>query len=361
MTPTTELTAEPAVDTAPRRLTLVGPSAASGLSGIQKAATFLAQMKPDQAGEIMSRLRESEVEAITTEVMRLKNLAQPEVDAVLDELHQVIRARTFVGQGGFDFAREMLSNGLGRERAAEIMSRLNVAFTETPFSSLRRADMRQVYTFLKDEHPQIIALVLAYMPATQSAEAIARLTPELQAEVAHRIAVMDRTSPDTIRLIEDELGRRMGSVLAHQDVLTVGGVQSLVEIINRSDRATERSIMEWLEGADPELAERVRSQMFVFEDIVNLDDLSIQTVLREIQMADLAVALKGVREDVREKVERNLSERAAQNLAEEIDLLGPVRLRTVEEAQAKVVQIVRSLEEAGTLTLSRGSDDEFVA
>lgn len=330
------------------------------LTGLQKAATFLAQMKPDQAGVVMSRMRESEVEAITTEVMKLRNLAQTDVDSVLDEMHEVMQAQAFIGQGGFDFAREMLSTGLGRERAEEILSRLNIASAETPFASLRRADMRQVYTFLKDEHPQIIALVLAHMPATQSAEAIARLAPELQAEVAHRIAVMDRTSPETVRLIEDELGRRMGSILAHQDMLTVGGVQALVEIINRSDRAAERSIMEWLQSQDPELAERVRSQMFVFEDITNLDDISIQTVLREIQMSDLAVAMKGVRDEVREKIERNLSERAAGNLAEEIDLLGPVRLKTVEEAQGKVVQVVRLLEETGVLTLSRGSDDEFV-
>jgi flagellar motor switch protein FliG len=185
--------------------------------------------------------------------------------------------------------------------------------------------------------------------------------PELQAEVAHRIATMDRTSPEMVRLVEEELGRRMGSLLANQDMTTVGGVETLVEIINRSPRPTERSILEWLDSSDPELAEQVRSQMFVFEDIVTIDDRSLQLVLREVEANDLATALKGVRPDVRDKVTRNLSERAAENLAEEIEMLGPVRTRTVEEAQAKVVGIIRTLEEQGVLTLSRGQDDEFVS
>ena len=206
-----------------------------------------------------------------------------------------------------------------------------------PFASLRNADVRQLVTFLKDEHAQIIALVLAHLTAAQSAEVLSGFAPEQQAEVAHRIATMDRTSPEMVRLVEEELGRRMGSLLAHQDMTTVGGVETLVEIINRSPRPTERSILEWLDNTDPELAEQVRSQMFVFEDIVTIDDRSLQQVLREVEANDLATALKGVRPDVRDKVVRNLSERAAENLTEEIELLGPVRTRTVEEAQAKVV------------------------
>jgi flagellar motor switch protein FliG len=172
---------------------------------------------------------------------------------------------------------------------------------------------------------------------------------------------MDRTSPEMVRLVEEELGRRMGSLLAHQDMSTVGGVETLVEIINRSPRPTERSILEWLDSTDPELAEQVRAQMFVFEDIVTIDDRSLQLVLREVEANDLATALKGVRPDVRDKVVRNLSERAAENLAEEIELLGPVRTRTVEEAQAKVVGVIRTLEEQGVLTISRGGEDDFVA
>jgi flagellar motor switch protein FliG len=294
------------------------------LPGLRKAAVFLAQMSKEEAGAILAQLRPREVESLTRELMRLGSV---EVE----------------------------------DKAEGILSRLNVVYTEVPFASLRNADVRQLVTFLKDEHPQIIALVLAHLTAAQSAEVLSGFAPEQQAEVAHRIATMDRTSPEMVRLVEEQLSRRMGSLLAHQDMTTVGGVETLVEIINRSPRPTERSILEWLDSTDPELAEQVRSQMFVFEDIVTIDDRSLQQVLREVQPNDLATALKGVRPDVRDKVVRNLSERAAETLAEEIELLGPVRTRTVEEAQAKVVGIIRTLEEQGVLTLTRGADDEFVS
>lgn len=337
------------------------PATVRRLPGLRRAAVFLAQLSSEEAGQVLSRLRGSEVEQLTTEVMRLRSVDPEVANDVLSEFHSMMQARQFVGQGGVEFARDVLAAGLGREKADEILSRLNVVFTEMPFASLRNADIRQIVTFLKDEHPQIIALVLAHLQSVQSAEVLARLAPEQQADVAHRIATMDRTSPEMVRMVEEELSRRMGSVLAHQDMATVGGVSSLVEIINRSDRATERSILEWLESSDPELAERVRSQMFVFEDIVHLDDRSLQTVLREVQTNDLAPALKGVRDDVRDKVLRNLSERAGQALNEEMDLLGPVRVKTVEEAQAKVVHVIRGLEERGDIVLSRGGDDAFIA
>lgn len=331
------------------------------IPGLRKAAVFLAQMSSEEAGEVFSRLRPSEVEALTTEILRLRNVDPEDANDVLVEFHTLMQARQFVGQGGADFAREVLTAGLGRDRADEILERLNVVFTEMPFSALRNADIRQIVTFLKDEHPQIIALVLAHLPSSQSAEVLSRLAPEAQADVALRIATMDRTSPEMVRMIEEELSRRMGSVLAHQDMTTVGGVSSLVEIINRSDRAAERSILEWLDSQDAELAERVRSQMFVFEDITTIDDRSMQAVLREVPIPELACALKGVRDDVRDKVLSNLSERAGETLAEETDLLGPVRIKTVEEAQAKIVQIIRGLEASGEITLSRGGEDEFVA
>jgi flagellar motor switch protein FliG len=272
-----------------------------------------------------------------------------------------MQARRFVGTGGVDFAREVLAAGLGADKAEGILSRLNVVYTELPFASLRNSDVRQLVTFLKDEHPQVIALVLAHLPPVQSAEVLSGFAPDQQADVAYRIALMDRTAPEMVRMVEEELGRRMGSLLAYQDMATVGGVETLVEIINRSARPTERSILEWLESSDPELAERIRSQMFVFEDIVTIDDRSLQLVLRDVDSNDLATALKGVRVDVRDKVVRNLSERAGENLLEEMDLLGPVRARTVEEAQAKVVAVIRTLEEQGVLTISRGGEDEFVA
>ncbi|SDF25708.1 flagellar motor switch protein FliG [Blastococcus aurantiacus] len=331
------------------------------LPGLRKAAVFLAQMSKEEAGVLLAKLRPREVESLTRELMRLGSVELGDVDEVMNEFHGLMTAQHFIGRGGVEFAREILAAGLGEDKAGDILSRLNVVYTEVPFASLRNADVRQLVTFLKDEHAQIIALVLAHLPAGQSAEVLSGFAPEQQAEVAHRIATMDRTSPEMVRLVEEELGRRMGSILAHQDMSTAGGVEALVEIINRSPRPTERSILEWLDSTDPELADQVRSQMFVFEDIVTIDDRSLQLVLREVEANDLATALKGVRPDVRDKIQRNLSERAAENLSEEIELLGPVRTRTVEEAQAKVVGVIRTLEEQGVLTISRGGDDEFVA
>jgi flagellar motor switch protein FliG len=331
------------------------------MPGVRKAAVFIAQLSKEDAGALMAKMRPREVELVTRELMKIGSVKPDDVDGVLEEFHDLMTAQRFVGRGGVEFAREILAAGLGEDKADGILSRLNVVYTEVPFASLRNADVRQLVTFLKDEHPQVIALVLAHLTAAQSAEVLSGFAPEQQAAVAHRIATMDRTSPEMVRLVEEELGRRMGSLLAHQDMSTVGGVETLVEIINRSPRPTERSILEWLDSTDPELAEQVRAQMFVFEDIVTIDDRSLQLVLREVEANDLATALKGVRPDVRDKVVRNLSERAAENLAEEIELLGPVRTRTVEEAQAKVVGVVRTLEEQGVLTISRGGEDDFVA
>ncbi|ADB73738.1 flagellar motor switch protein FliG [Geodermatophilus obscurus] len=331
------------------------------MPGVRKAAVFIAQLSKEDAGALMAKMRPREVELLTRELMKIGSVQPDDVDGVLEEFHDLMTAQRFVGRGGVEFAREILAAGLGEDKADGILSRLNVVYTEVPFASLRNADVRQLVTFLKDEHPQVTALVLAHLTAAQSAEVLSGFAPEQQAAVAHRIATMDRTSPEMVRLVEEELGRRMGSLLAHQDMSTVGGVETLVEIINRSPRPTERSILEWLDSTDPELAEQVRAQMFVFEDIVTIDDRSLQLVLREVEANDLATALKGVRPDVRDKVVRNLSERAAENLAEEIELLGPVRTRTVEESQAKVVGVIRTLEEQGVLTISRGGEDDFVA
>src|SRR3712207_5973587 len=283
-----ELTAAPTAN-----LPAVTTSARPEMPGLRKAAVFLAQMSKEEAGVLLAQLRPREVEALTRELMKLGSVELGDVDDVMREFHGLMTAQQFVGRGGVEFAREILAAALGQDKAEGILSRLNVVYTEVPFASLRNADVRQLVTFLKDEHPQVIALVLAHLTAAQSAEVLTGFVPEQQAEVAHRIATMDRTSPEMVRLVEEELGRRMGSILAHQDMTTVGGVETLVEIINRSPRPTERSILEWLDSSDPELAEAVRAQMFVFEDIVTIDDRSLQLVLREVEANDLATALKG--------------------------------------------------------------------
>ena len=343
---------------APGRVAVVPDplTAAHPLSGRRKAALVLAQMTKEEAGGILANLHPREVELLMREVVQLGSVEADDVDAVMHELHALLRGGQLYGRGGEEFAREALAAGLGAGKAADMLARVQAAYQEVPFASLRNADVRQLATFLRDEHPQLIALVLAHLPAGQSAEVLSAFPQDQQATVAHRIATMERTTPAMVRLVEDELRHRMGSLLA-DDLAAIGGLPTLVEIINRSSRPTERSILEWLERTDPELAAQVRAQMFVFEDIVLIDDRSLQNVLREVDANDLATALKGVRAEVRDKVQRNLSERAAENLAEEIDLLGPVRTTAVEEAQARIVGIIRALEESGVLTISRGDDD----
>jgi flagellar motor switch protein FliG len=331
------------------------------ISGVRKAAIMLVQMGKDQSARIMAQLRDTEVEEITAEIMRLGHIDGITADGVLDEFTTMVRANRYLHQGGMAFAREVLEATLGRDAAEVLVARLSAAAQDVPFGFLQSADPRQVLSFLQDEHPQTIALVLAHMPATLASQILSGLAGELQADVAHRIAVMDRTAPDIIRQVEATLERKLSSVLQPSDLSTVGGLMPLVDIINRADRATERLIMEGLTAKDPELAETIRSKMFMFEDITTIDDRGIQLVLRQVETNDLATALKGVREDVREKVTRNLSERAAENLIEEIETLGAVRLSQVEESQAKIIQAIRTLEESGQIVISRGDDDQFVA
>jgi flagellar motor switch protein FliG len=331
------------------------------LSGAQKAAVLLVQMGREDSAKVLAQMSEREVEEVMAEIVRLQDVDADLADGVIAEFHQMATARRYVGQGGMSFAKEILESTLGGSKATDILNRISAAVMKVPFEFLHRADPRQILSFLQDEHPQTIALVLAHIGADQASTILGGLAPELQADVAHRIAVMDRTSPEIIKSVEANLERRLSSVLQPADLSEIGGITPLVDIINRADRATERLILEGLEGRDKELAEEVRSRMFMFEDIVQLDDRSIQLVLRQVETNDLATALKGVRDDVREKILKNLSERAAENLVEEIELLGPVRLRTVEEAQAKVVHTIRVLEESGEVAIRRGSDDDYVA
>ncbi|CAA9362333.1 MAG: Flagellar motor switch protein FliG [uncultured Nocardioidaceae bacterium] len=329
--------------------------------GVRKAAILLIQMGRERAATVLGHLSENEVEAISTEVARLQEISGAETDSVLTEFRAMMTARAHIAQGGLAFAQELLEQSLGAERAAEIISRLNAAAVQMPFQFLHRADPAQLRSFIVDEHPQVIALVLAHMTPDKASLLLSGLAPDMQAEVAHRIAVMDRTSPDIIQIVESTLERRLSSMLQPTEMSRVGGLDPLVNIINRSDRSTERQIVEGLEALDPSLADAIKSKMFMFEDIVSLEDRSIQLVLREVDTAELALALKGVADTVRDKITRNLSERAATNLLEEVELLGTVRLRQVEEAQQNVIRTIRQLEEQGQIMVRRGNDDEFVA
>jgi len=329
------------------------------LKGASKVAILLMQMGNERSSKVLREMRETEVAEIMSEVARLRSVDSTTVQEVLEEFTDMAEQNIAVTSGGLELARSLLTQALGEDRGNEIIGRITKGRLDLPFEFLQHADPRQVLSFLQEEHPQTITLVLAHMPVDRAALVLGGLPEDLQQEVAVRLATMDQTSPEVVGHVEEILANRLSTVLQSTEMADVGGVSSLVEILNRSDRATERLILEGLEMADEELADEVRQKMFVFEDIANLDDRSIQLVLRQVDSKDLAVALKGVKSDVRGRILRNMSERASQNLAEEIDLLGPVRLKTVEDAQGAVVRIVRALEESGQLVLAR-NNDEFV-
>ena len=329
------------------------------LSGVRKAAIFLVQLHKDKAAKIMAMLPEKMLEELAVEIATLNEVDDDAADQVFGNAYEELVAAEGA-RGGLNLARQLLSESLGGNRANEIMERLGASLADIPFEGIRRADARQLLTFLDGEHPQMVALVLAHLAPQQSATVLSGLDQSVQADVAYRIASMEPASPDVIRLVERELERRMTTVLGPQEMSNVGGVAPLVAIINRADRTTERMILEGLATVDAELAESVRAQMFIFEDILQLEDKAIQLVLKSAQMSDLALALKGVAAGVRDKITRNLSSRAAENLTEEIELLGAVRLTQVEEAQAKIVQEIRSLEQSGQIMIMRGGEEEMV-
>lgn len=333
----------------------------TSMSGLRKAAILLVRMGKEYSSRVLAGMSESEVEEISAEIARLGKLEPDMVGDVIDEFYAMATTR-HVGAGGMAYARELLEASLGPERATLILDRLQASMTDMPFNFLSHADPRQLLSYVQYEHPQTIALVLAHIPSALASSILSGLPPEVQSDVAHRIAIMDRTSPEVIRQVELALQRKLSTVLQPDELSTVGGLQPLVDIINRADRTTERLILEALEARNPEIAEEIRRRMFMFEDIVNLDDRSVQLVLRQVEPSDLATALKGVAEAVRDKVTGNLSERGRENLLEEIDLLGPVKVKMVEEAQQKIVAVIRSLEDSGQIEIQRGGEaDELIA
>ncbi len=331
----------------------------SELTGLRKAAVLLVQLGKEDSSHVLRALRPSEVEVLTAEIARLEGADLETQDTVLHEFQAMVGAERYYIQGGVELAEEMLVETLGPDRAKEVLARLSASMKQVPFEFLRRVEPRLLLSFLQDEHPQTISLVLAHMASDQAAVVLSGLPVEMQADVAHRLAVMDRTSPEIVKQVEANLERRLATLVRSADYSAVGGLKPLVGIINSTERATERLILEGLELRDPELAEEVRAHMFLFEDIVGLDDRAVQTVLRQCDTKALALALKGVAGEVRDKVTTNMSERAAAGLVEEIEVMGPVRIKQVEEAQAVIIRLIRTLEEAGDIVVARGggSDD----
>lgn len=330
------------------------------MSGLRKAAVLLVQIGKERSAQVLKSLRESEIEVLTAEIARLQDIEPDVAGAVLVEFQQLAAARHYYAQGGLSYAEEVLVATLGPDKAREVLHRLKAVLVEMPFQFLRRVDPQMVLSFLQDEHPQTITLVLAHMDPKQAAAVLSGLDEQVQADIAHRLAVMERTSPDVVKQVESYLQRRLSTVLQPNESAVVGGLQPLVDIINHSDRNTERLILEGLEQRSTELAEEVRARMFMFEDVTQLEDRAVQILLRSVDNKDLAVALKGVKDEVRDKFVSNMSERAGLSLVEDMDVLGPVRVKQVEEAQAAIIRQIRVLEESGDIVISRGSGDDFV-
>ena len=329
------------------------------MSNKQKAAILLIALGPDLSAHVLKHLREDEIEKLTLEIANQRKVSQKQKDKVIAEFHQMAIAKDYISAGGLDYAREVLEKALGAEKAVTIINRLTSSLQIRPFDFARKTDPAQLLNFIQNEHPQTISLIMAYLHPDQAAAIISSLPPERQIDVAKRIATMDRTSPDILQDVERILERKLSSLVT-QDFTAAGGVDSIVEVLNRVDRTTERTIIESLEVQSPELAEEIKRRMFVFEDIVLLDDRSLQLVLREIDSKDLSLSLKASSTEVSEKIFKNMSKRAAEMLREEIEYMGPVRIRDVEEAQQKVVGVIRRLEEAGEIVVSRGKGDEII-
>ena len=329
------------------------------LTGRQKAAIFLVTLGSEISSEIFKHLREDEIEQLTFEIARLESVESADRDGVLMEFQELMMAQDFISSGGIDYARELLEKSLGPQKAVDIINRLTSSLQVRPFDFIRRTDPAHLLNFIQQEHPQTIALILAYLEPNKASIILGSLPHEIQSDVAKRIATMDRTSPDILREVERVLEKKL-STLSSEDYTAAGGVESIVDILNLVDRSTEKVIIESLEEDDPELAEEIKKRMFVFEDIVLLDDRAIQKVLREVDTAELAKALKAVDSEVQDKIYRNMSKRAATLLKEDMDYMGPIRLKDVEEAQQKIVSIIRKLEEQGEIVVARAGEEEMV-
>ena len=329
------------------------------LNGLQKAAVLLIALGPERSALIFKHLKDEEIEELTLEIANTRSVTPQIKENVIEEFYQICLAQQYIAEGGINYAKELLEKSFGNDKAMDVISKLTASLQVKPFEFVRKTDATQLFNFIQDEHPQTIALILSYLPASQSALIVSALPPDRQADVAKRIAIMDRTSPDVIMEVEKVLESKLAS-LVNQDYTIIGGVDAVVEILNTVDRGTEKHIMETLEIEEPELADEIRKKMFVFEDILLLDDRAIQRVLRDVDNNDLSTALKGSNEQVQAAIFNNLSKRLAEMIKEDMEFMGPVRMKDVEEAQQKIVSVIRKLEDAGEIVISRGGGDEII-
>lgn len=329
------------------------------LTGKQKAAILLISLGPDVSAQLYKHLTEEEIEKLTLEISSVKKVESDLKEDILEQFHQTALAQDYITQGGIGYAKSVLEKAVGSEEASNIISRLTSSLQVRPFDFARKADPGQILNFIQNEHPQTIALVLSYLDKEQAGQILSELPQEMQADIAKRIAIMDSTSPEIIYEVEQILERKLSTTVT-QDYTQTGGIPAVVEVLNGVDRSTERTILDALEIQDPELAEEIKKRMFVFEDIVTLDNRAIQRVIREVENDDLRLALKVASEEVQDVVFSNMSSRMAETFKEEMEFMGPVRLKDVEESQTRIVAAIRRLEEIGEIVIARGGGDDII-
>jgi len=329
------------------------------LTGKQKAAILLISLGPDVSAQVYKHLTDEEIEQLSLEISSVQKVNNELKETIVDQFHQIALAQDYISQGGVGYAKTVLEKAFGKQEAASIINRLTSSLQVRPFDFARKADPQQVLNFIINEHPQTIALVLSYLDPEQAGQILSELPEKMQAEVAKRIATMDSTSPEIISQVEQVLEKNLATSLT-EDYTQTGGIESVVEVLNGVDRSTERTILDALEVEDPELAEEIKKRMFVFEDIVILDNRAIQRVIREVDNDDLRLALRVASEEVKEIVFNNMSQRMAETFKEEMEYMGPVRLRDVEEAQTRIVATIRRLEEIGEIIIARGGGDDII-
>ncbi|TMW73212.1 flagellar motor switch protein FliG [Alteribacter natronophilus] len=329
------------------------------LTGKQKAAVLLISLGPDVSASVYKHLTEEEIEDLTLEISNVRKVNSTTKEYVLTQFHQMAKAQDYISQGGIGYAKDVLEKALGEKEAMSIINRLTSTLQVKPFDFARKADPGQIRNFIQNEHPQTIALILSYLESEQSGQVLSSLPQHVQADVARRIATMEGTTPEIISEVEAILEQKLSATVT-QDYTKAGGVESVVEVLNSVDRTTERTILDSLEIKDPELAEEIKKRMFVFEDIVTLDNRSIQRIIRDVENEDLQLSLKVASDEVKETLFGNMSQRMAENFKEEMEYLGPVRLKDVEEAQTRIVTVIRHLEETGEIVIARGGGDDVI-
>lgn len=329
------------------------------MSGRQKAALLLISLGPELSAQVFKHLSEDEMEKLTLEISGVKKVDSAVKEEIIDEFHNIALAQDYISSGGIGYAKTVLEKAIGKEHAQTIINRLTSSLQVRPFDFARRAEPSQVLNFIQNEHPQTIALVLSYLEAEQAGMILSSLPQDVQADIAKRIATMESTSPEVISEVESVLERKLSSTVT-QDFTETGGIDAVVEVLNGVDRSTEKTILDTLEIQDPELAEEIKKRMFVFEDIVTLDGRSIQRVIRDCENEDLILSMKVSSEDVKEVLFQNMSSRMAESFKDEMEVMGPVRLKDVEEAQSRIVATIRRLEDAGEIIIARGGGDDII-